>query len=49
MILVKEVNMISMDGAKARIVMTSKIRTFADKDPESESVSYTHLTLPTIA
>ena len=36
-ILVKEVNMISMDGAKARIVMTSKIRTFADKDPESES------------
>lgn len=37
MILVKEVNMISMDGARARIVITSKIRTFADKDPESES------------
>ena len=29
--------MISMDGARARIVITSKIRTFADKDPESES------------
>ena len=37
MILVNDVSIIKIDGANAKIVITRRIRTFADSVPESES------------